>query len=88
MQIHTQNQWQEHLCAHWDHMHNTHITCKTIHGLCNRAHPPTLNTSITFNNTQTYCELFHQPIHKHATHKTLLLLLLVRLITQISQIAE
>ena len=22
------------------------------------------------NHTQTYCELFHQPIHKHATHKT------------------
>ena len=22
------------------------------------------------NHTQTYCELFHQTIHKHATHKT------------------
>ena len=44
-----------------DHRHYTHIILKTIHGLSNRAHPPTLNTSITFNNnhTQTYYELFH-----------------------------
>ena len=46
---------------------------KTIHGLSNRA--PTLNTSIIFSNKiattpQTHCELFHQTIHKHATHKT------------------
>ena len=45
-----QNIWKEHLYAHWDHMHNTHIFWKTIHGLSNRKPPPTLNTSITFNN--------------------------------------
>ena len=52
--IQKQNLWKEHLDAHWDHMHNTHILLKTIHGLSNnRAPPPTLNTSITFNNTIT-----------------------------------
>ena len=50
IQKHIQNIWKEHLDAHWDHMHNTHIRWKTIHGLSNRAPPPTLNTSITFNN--------------------------------------
>ena len=49
IQKHKQNLWKEHLYAHWDHRHNTHILCKTIHGLSNRAPPPTLNTSITFN---------------------------------------
>ena len=55
------------LDAHWDHRHNTHIPCQT-----NRAPPTTHNNSITFNNkhTQTYCELFHQTIYKHATHIT------------------
>ena len=50
-----QNLWKEHLDAHWDHMHNTHILWKTIHGLSNRAPPPppTLNTSITFSNKIT-----------------------------------
>ena len=57
----------------------TYILWKTIHGLSNRASPPTLNTSITCNNHtqtyyelfhQTYYELFHQTIHKHATHTT------------------
>ena len=67
IQKHKQNIWKEHLDAHWDHMHNTHIMWKTIHGLSNRAPPRTLNTSITFNSnyTQTHCELFHQTIHKH-----------------------
>ena len=64
----------EHLDAHWDHRHNTRILWKNIHGLSNRASPTTLNNSITFNNKithiQTYCELFHQTVHKHATHKT------------------
>ena len=41
--------WKEHLDAHWDHRHNTHILWKTIHGLSNRARH-TLSTSITFNN--------------------------------------
>ena len=45
-----QNLWKEHLDAHWDHGHNTHIIWKTIHGLSNSAPPPTLNTSITFSN--------------------------------------
>ena len=44
---HTQTQ-------HWDHRHNTHIRWKTIHGLYNSAHPPTLNTSIAFNNLQIH----------------------------------
>ena len=57
------------LDAQWDHRHNTHILWKTIHGLSNRAPPPTLNTSITFNNkiatTSKHCKLFQQTIHKH-----------------------
>ena len=44
IQKHKQNLWNEHLHAHWDHMHNTHILWKTIHGISNRAPPPTLNT--------------------------------------------
>ena len=53
-----------------------HILWKLIHGISNRALPPTLNTSKTFqqqnnNYTQTCCELFHQTFHKHCqTHKT------------------
>ena len=75
IQTHKQNLWKEHLDEHWDHLHNTHIVWKTIHGISNRAPPPTLNTFITFNNKittihQTYCELFHKTIHKHTTHKT------------------
>ena len=59
--IHKQNIWKEQLDARWDHRHNTHIIWNTIHGLSNRAPPPTHNTSITFNNnTQQYCEWFHQ----------------------------
>ena len=50
IQTHKQNIWNEHLDAHWDQRHNTHILWKTIHGLSNRAPPHTLNTSITFNN--------------------------------------
>ena len=50
IQKHKQNLWKEHLDAHWDHRHNTHILGKTIHGLSTRAPPPTLNTSITFSN--------------------------------------
>ena len=76
--IQKQNQWKEHLDAHWDHRHHTHILWKTIHGLSNRAPPPTLNTAITFNN-----EIATTPKHiancltkqftntaKHATRKT------------------
>ena len=49
IQKHKQNIWKEHLVAHWDHRHNTRILWRTIHGLSNRAPPPTLNTSITFS---------------------------------------
>ena len=49
IQKHKQNIWKEHLDAHWDHRHNTHILWKTIHGLSNRA--PT--TTLTFNNKIT-----------------------------------
>ena len=42
-----QNIWKEHLDVHWDHRHNTHILWKIIHGLSNRAPPPTLNNKIT-----------------------------------------
>ena len=50
IQKHKQNIWKEHLDAHWDHRYDTHILWKIIHGLFNRAPPPTLNTSITFSN--------------------------------------
>ena len=50
IQKHKQNIWKEHLDAHWGHRHNTHIIWKTIHGLSNRAPPPTLITSITFSS--------------------------------------
>ena len=50
IQKHRQNLWKEHLDAHWDHIHNTQIIWKTIHGLSKKAPPPTLNTYIPFNN--------------------------------------
>ena len=50
IQKHKQNIWKEHLAAHRDHRHNTHILWKTIYGLSNRAPPTTHNNSITFNN--------------------------------------
>ena len=71
IQKHKQKLWKELLDAHWHHRHNTHILWRTIHGIWNRAPPPTLNTSITFNkNITAYYELFHQTIHKHITHNT------------------
>ena len=77
IQNHKQNIWKEHLDAHWDHRHNTHILWKTIHGLSNRAPPTTHNNSITFNNKITYtpkhiANCFKQITNtvKHATHKT------------------
>ena len=33
--------YERNLDAHWDHRHNTHILWKIIHGLFNRAPPPT-----------------------------------------------
>ena len=71
IQKHKQNIWKEHLDAHWDHRHNTHIVWKTIHSLSYRAPPTTHNNSITFNN-----KIVTTPKHiancftKHATHKT------------------
>ena len=59
-------------------MHNTHILWKTIHGLSNRAPPPTLNTSITFSKqiattprhiAKCFTKQFTNTV-KHATHKT------------------
>ena len=44
---HKENLWEEHLDAHLDHRHSTHILWKTTYPT---APPPTLNTSITFNN--------------------------------------
>ena len=78
IQKHIQNIWKEHLDAHWDHRHNTHILWRTIHGLPNRAPPHTLNTSITFNNNITttpkhiancFAKQFTNTV-KHATHQT------------------
>ena len=78
IQKHKHNIWKEHLDAHWDHRHNTHIMWKTIHGLSNRAPPATPNTSITFINktattpkhiTNCFTKQFTNTV-KHATHKT------------------
>ena len=78
IQKHKQNLWKELLDANWDHRHNTHILWKTIHGLSNRAPPPTLNTSITFSNkiattpkhiANCFTKQFTNTV-KHATHKT------------------
>ena len=66
------NIWKEHLDAHWDHRHSTHIIWKTIRVLSNRAPPHTLNIQQQNSNyTQTHCELFHQTIHKHATNRSI-----------------
>ena len=51
--IHKQNLWKKYIDANPDHRHYSHIRWTTIHGLFNRAPPPTLNTSITFNNKIT-----------------------------------
>ena len=78
IQKHKQNIWNAHLDAHWDHMHNTHILWKTIHGLSNRAPPTTLNNCITFNNNITntpryiancFTKQFTNTVN-HETHKT------------------
>ena len=53
IQKHKRNIWKEHLDAHWDHRHNTHIIWKAMHGLSNRAPPTTHNNPITFNNKIT-----------------------------------
>ena len=69
---------EEHLDAHWDHRHNTHILWKATHGLSNRAPQTTLNNSITLNNKITntpkhiancFTKQFTNTV-KHATHKT------------------
>ena len=78
IQNHKQNLWMEHLASNWDHRHNTHIRWKTIHGLANRAHPPTLTTSITLNNkiantpkhiANCFTKQFTNNV-RHATHTT------------------
>ena len=69
---------KEHLDAHLDHRHTTHLLWKIIHGLSNRAPPSTLNTSITFSNktattpkpiTNYFTKQFTNTV-KHATNKT------------------
>ena len=65
IQKHKQTLWKEPLDAHWDH--NTHSLWKTILGLSNRAHPPTLNTFST--KIATTYKQFTNTV-KHATHKT------------------
>ena len=78
IQKHKQNIWKEHLDAHWDHRHNTHILWKTIHGISNRAPPPTVKTSTTFSNktattpkhiANLFTKQFTNTV-KHATNKT------------------
>ena len=73
IQKHKQNLWKEHLDAHWDHRHNTHILWTTIHGLSNSAPPPTLDISITFNNkiaTTTPKHIVNCLVKHCQTHKT------------------
>ena len=70
IQKHKQNIWKEYLDAHWDRRHTTHLLWETIHGLSNRAHTTTLHQlhhiqQQNNKHTQTYCELFHQTIHKY-----------------------
>ena len=64
---HKQNLWKEHLDAHWDHIHNTHIIWRVMHGLSGRAPPPTLNISMTFDNK--IARQFANTV-KHAAHRT------------------
>ena len=66
---HKQNIWKEHLDAHWDHRHNMHIPWNTIHGLSNRAHPPKLNTSITFSYKTASTQQIRQPDTLTEQHK-------------------
>ena len=77
IQKHKQSIWKEHLDAHRDHTQNTYTLWNTIHGLSNRAHPTTLNNTITFNNKITttpkhsficFTEQFTDTV-RHATHK-------------------
>ena len=78
IQKHKQSVWKEHLDADWDHRHSIHIIWKTIHGLSTGASPPTLNTSIIFNNkiratpkriANCLTKQFKNTV-KHATRKT------------------
>ena len=75
---HKQNIWKEHLDAHWEHRYNTPILWTTIHGVSNRAPPPTLNTSITTSNktattpkhiANCFTKQFTNTV-KHAINKT------------------
>ena len=51
IQKHKQNLWKEHLDAHCDHRHNTHIIWKNIHGISNRT-PPTTQTTPSHSTTK------------------------------------
>ena len=73
IQKHKQNIWKEHLDAHWDHRHNTHIIWKTIHGLSNRS-PPTTQSHSTTNTPKHISNCFTKQFTntiKHATHRTI-----------------
>ena len=65
IQKHKQNIWKEHLHAHWDHRHNTHILWKIQQRTS--AHTKHIHNfqQQNSNHAQTHCELFHQTIHKH-----------------------
>ena len=65
---------EEHLDAHWDHRHNTHILLEDHTWSIQQSTSTSTHTKHLHNIQQphpnTLCELFHQTIHKHATHKT------------------
>ena len=70
IQKHKQNIWKEHLDAHWDHRHNTHIIWY-IHTWYIQQRTSTQTKHFhniqqqNSNYTQTHCELFHPTIHVH-----------------------
>ena len=66
IQKHKQIIWKEHLDAHWDHRHNTHILLKTIHRLSNRAPPH--NITITTSQVQEAIKQSKNNIHKVLTN--------------------
>ena len=71
IQKHKQNIWKVHLDAHWDHRHNTLSLDTWSIQQSTTTHTKHIHNiqQQNSNYTQTHCELFHQTIHKHATHK-------------------
>ena len=74
---HKQNLWKEHLDAHWDHRHNTHILWKTIQSIqqSTSTHTQpfhTIHQQITTtpkNIANCFTKQFTNTV-RHATHKT------------------